>query len=76
MNLLGDTYKTEAFELEEHDQQLTTCVARRCDLSETAGCDYQAVFAQITYRLLPRRDTSSSREACLSVACPEEGYAK
>lgn len=53
----ADTYIGKASELVQHDH-LATRAAQRCGPSETAGCEYQAVFGEITYRLLLKRDTS------------------
>lgn len=77
MNLLGDTYKTKASEIKEHDQQLTTCVAQRCDLSKKGISGQVPLLLRITYRLLLQTEASLSLTgAYLSVACPTEGDAK
>lgn len=77
MTPLADTYKTDALELEEHDQ-LTTRTAQRCGLSERRPPGSWFFFpSQITYRLLLQPESSLLLTgACLSVACPGEGYAK
>lgn len=71
------TILTEALSLVGYDQQLTTCVAQRCEFPKTAGFGHLSVFGRLTYRLLLQTETSLSLTgACLSVACPREGYAK
>lgn len=71
------TILTKALSLVGYDQQLTTCVAQRCDLSKKGFPGQVPLLLRITYRLLLQPEPSLSLTgACLSVACPGEGYAK